>query len=54
MTKLRTGILGLAAGQLLWALPAWAAAPFHIGVVTGTVSQGEDVLRGAERLLAQY
>ena len=54
MTKLRMGILGLAAGLLLWALPAWAAAPFHIGVVTGTVSQGEDVLRGAERLLAQY
>jgi hypothetical protein len=27
---------------------------FHIGVVTGTVSQSEDDLRGAERLIAEY
>jgi len=27
---------------------------FHIGVVTGTVSQGEDDLRGAERLIKAY
>lgn len=27
---------------------------FHIGLVTGTVSQGEDELRGAEKLIAKY
>lgn len=30
------------------------AAPYHIGVVTGTVSQGEDQLRGAEKLIEEY
>lgn len=30
------------------------AAKFHIGVVTGTVSQSEDDLRGAERLIQEY
>ena len=29
-------------------------AAFHIGVVTGTVSQSEDDLRGAERLIEEY
>jgi len=29
-------------------------AKFHIGVVTGTVSQSEDDLRGAERLVKEY
>lgn len=29
-------------------------AKFHIGVVTGTVSQSEDDLRGAERLIQEY
>ncbi|WP_207736146.1 DUF3798 domain-containing protein [Fusibacter ferrireducens] len=29
-------------------------APFHIGIVTGTVSQGEDELRGAEAMIAKY
>lgn len=29
-------------------------APFHIGVVTSTVSQSEDELRGAEALIAEY
>jgi ABC-type sugar transport system substrate-binding protein len=38
----------------LLAHPAFAAAKFHIGVVTGTVSQGEDVVRGAEALMAKY
>ena len=33
---------------------AFADAPFHIGVVTGTVSQSEDDLRGAEALIAEY
>ena len=30
------------------------AAPFHIGIVTGTVSQGEDELRGAELMIKKY
>jgi hypothetical protein len=34
------------------AMPAKAA--FHIGVVTGTVSQSEDDLRGAEELMKRY
>ena len=29
-------------------------AAFHIGVVTGTVSQSEDDLRGAEELIKRY
>ena len=32
----------------------FAAAPYHIGIVTGTVSQSEDDLRGAEALIAEY
>ena len=30
------------------------APKFHIGIVTGTVSQGEDELRGAEAMIAKY
>jgi len=41
-------LMGLMAGTAL------AAAPFHIGVVTGTVSQSEDDLRGAEALIKAY
>ena len=33
---------------------ALAAAPFHIGVATLTVSQAEDTYRGAERLIKEY
>ena len=33
---------------------AQAKAKFHIGVVTGTVSQSEDDLRGAEQLIKEY
>ncbi|MBQ3376871.1 MAG: DUF3798 domain-containing protein, partial [Synergistaceae bacterium] len=29
-------------------------AKFHIGIVTGTVSQSEDDLRGAELMIARY
>lgn len=29
-------------------------APFHIGIVTGTVSQSEDDLRGAEEMIRRY
>jgi radical SAM superfamily enzyme with C-terminal helix-hairpin-helix motif len=43
---------------ILMALIAMAsfatAADFHIGVVTGTVSQSEDDLRGAEKLIEEY
>ena len=31
-----------------------AEAPFHIGIVTGTVSQSEDDLRGAELMIKKY
>lgn len=31
-----------------------APAKFHIGIVTGTVSQGEDEVRGAEAMIAEY
>ena len=47
----------LLAGLALFALmagTAMAEAPFHIGVVTLTVSQAEDTYRGAERLTKEY
>ncbi|MDR1505491.1 MAG: DUF3798 domain-containing protein [Treponema sp.] len=31
-----------------------AAGPYHIGIVTGTVSQSDDDLRGAEKLIELY
>jgi ABC-type sugar transport system substrate-binding protein len=43
-----------ACALMLAAGSAFAEAPFHIGVVTGTVSQSEDDLRGAEALIAEY
>jgi hypothetical protein len=49
---------GLFAVALVFALvfcgSAFAAAPFHIGVATLTVSQAEDTYRGAERLIKEY
>ena len=33
---------------------ALAGAPFHIGIMTGTVSQQEDEIRGAEWLIKEY
>ncbi len=33
---------------------AFAEAKFHIGICTGTVSQSEDDLRGAESMIAKY
>ncbi len=36
------------------AAPVVTAKNFHIGVVTGTVSQSEDDLRGAERMIQEY
>ena len=34
--------------------PGYAAAKFHIGVCTETVTQAEDDLRGAEQLIKEY
>ncbi len=39
---------------LLAATGAFAQAKYHIGIVTGTVSQSEDDLRGAEAMIAEY
>ena len=39
---------------VLFSSIALANAPFHIGIMTGTVSQQEDELRGAERLIEDY
>ena len=36
------------------AMAAAKEAPFHIGIVTGTVSQSEDDLRGAELMVKKY
>ena len=47
-------LMALAAFVLNVASPLLAEAPFHIGVVTSTVSQSEDELRGAERLIEEY
>ncbi|MFA7671038.1 MAG: DUF3798 domain-containing protein [Sphaerochaetaceae bacterium] len=48
------------AGTLLFAQGAKQSAPaategkFHVGIVTGTVSQSEDDLRGAELMIKEY
>ncbi|MEA1884909.1 MAG: DUF3798 domain-containing protein [Thermotogota bacterium] len=39
---------------VVFSVALFAAAPFHIGIVTGTVSQSEDDLRGAEQLIKEY
>ena len=44
-----TLLLLLTASALLF-----SAASYHVGIVTGTVSQAEDSLRGAEALIAEY
>jgi hypothetical protein len=44
----------LATLVILAAGPVFADAAYHIGVVTGTVSQSEDDLRGAEALIKAY
>ena len=38
----------------VWNIEATAEVPFHIGIMTGTVSQAEDDLRGAELLIQKY
>jgi len=53
--KKRVFVLFLAAMATMFiAASAFAAAPFHIGIVTGTVSQSEDDLRGAELAIQKY
>lgn len=53
MKKTLLGIL--CSGMVFCAVSAPAApARFHIGICTGTVSQAEDDLRGAERLISLY
>ena len=48
-------VLGLLAAILATSCTAALAAPkFHIGIATLTVSQAEDTLRGAERMLKEY
>lgn len=34
--------------------PSYASTKFHLGIVTGTVSQGEDTYRGGEKLVELY
>ena len=52
--KLKSALLALLVCGL-FALPAPAAeADFHIGIMTGTVSQSEDDLRGAELMIQKY
>jgi len=47
--------LALLAFALVVALGGAAAqAKYHVGIVTGTVSQSEDDLRGAEAMIAEY
>jgi hypothetical protein len=33
---------------------AQAAAAYHVGIITGTVNQGEDEVRGAEAMIKEY
>lgn len=47
-------VASFAALTLAGATAAFAQAPFHIGICTGTVSQSEDDLRGAEKLIERY
>ena len=46
--------LGLACGRAETGGAEAGRAPFHIGVCTGTVAQGEDEVRGAEQLIRSY
>lgn len=48
----RLAVLCLALAVL--ATGAFAQAKFHVGIITGTVSQSEDDLRGAERMIQEY
>jgi len=55
--KVRNGLIHLFLAVCLivfCAATALAAAEYHIGIVTGTVAQGEDEFRGAEAMIAKY
>lgn len=54
MKKLGIGLL--CASIVFCGVTAFAAEPakFHIGICTGTVSQSEDDLRGAEKMIERY
>jgi len=51
-TPIAAGLMPMA--MFLAGAHAMADAPFHIGICTGTVSQSEDDLRGAEALIKEY
>ena len=52
--KFKSVVLALLVCVLSAGAAASAEAPFHIGIVTGTVSQSEDDLRGAELMIERY
>jgi hypothetical protein len=56
MRKYIKTVLFIALAMILASGTAFAAgkAAYHIGVVTGTVSQSEDEVRGAEKLISMY
>ena len=54
LALLLCGSMVFAGGGKQAAPAAGAAGAYHIGVVTGTVSQSEDDLRGAEELIRRY
>jgi hypothetical protein len=47
-------VLSVACLSVGFSIPAFAEADFHIGVMTATVSQAEDDLRGAQALIEKY
>ena len=48
-------LFALTAGMLFaGAAAASEEVPFHIGIMTGTLSQSEDSLRGAELMVQKY
>ena len=49
-----TAVMCVAALFLTAGMVLAADANFHIGIATGTVSQSEDSLRGAERMIQEY
>jgi len=54
MKKKLSVVLALVTLALFVAGGAFAAAKYHVGIVTGTVSQSEDDLRGAEQLIKEH
>jgi len=52
LTRIATALVP--AAMLFIGSNAMADAKFHVGIVTGTVSQSEDDLRGAEALIKEY